>query len=89
MVQAPATEPFGPGVVHGVLGALPTTGEGSVITITRARAATPSPRLVPNREGTIARDQRKAAVQMATPITRVCASVKRPAPKTLTAPESH
>jgi hypothetical protein len=87
-VQAPPTEPFGPGVVHGVLGAAPTTGEGSVIAITRASAAAPSPRLVPTREGTMARDHRRAAVQIPTAITRVCASVKRPAPKTLTAPES-
>jgi hypothetical protein len=70
-MQAPATGPFGPGVVQGTLGAALTTGEGSVTATTRASAATPSPRLVPNSEGMMARDHRRAAVQIPTAISRV------------------
>jgi hypothetical protein len=71
MVQAPATAPFGPGVVHGVLGPAPTAGEGSVIATTRASAAMPSPRLVPISEGMMACDNSRAAVQIPAAITKV------------------
>jgi hypothetical protein len=70
-MQAPATAPFGPGVVHGTLGAAPTTGDGRVIATTRASAAMLSPRLVPISEGMMARDNSRAAVQIPTAITKV------------------
>ena len=89
MAQRPWTAPFDPGVVHGTVGAAPTTGEGSVIATTSARAAMPTPRLVVLSEGMMARDNNSAAVPIPTAITTVCGSVNRPAPKISTAPESH
>jgi hypothetical protein len=70
-MQAPVTGPFGLGVVQGLLGAAPTTGDGSVIATTSASAATLSPRLVAISEGMMARAKSRVAVQIPTAITKV------------------